>query len=111
MDKLARSGRRSFRRRSGGFGRSFATEDFEHDRAAGGAFAFDGFAAVLHQLLDGIDNLFFRLALNAVSFGHKKLLTKNTPAAPVLNVPLAYGAAVGSVNSENRGPSSEVIPP
>src|SRR5205814_8645377 len=87
----APSGRRSFRRRSGGFRRSFAAEDFEHDRAAGGAFAFDGFAAVLHQLLDGIDNLFFRLALYAVSFGHKKLLTKIRPQRSLLMCPYLTG--------------------
>jgi len=58
-------------RRGLSLGRGFAPKDFEHDRAASGAFALDCLATVLHQLLDGIDNLFLCFALNAISFGHK----------------------------------------
>jgi len=48
------------------------TQNFKHHCPAGRAFAFDGFAPVFHRFLDPIDDFLFRLALDAVSFGHKK---------------------------------------
>src|SRR5207237_7049977 len=51
---------------------ALATENFKHDGAAGGAFAFNGFAPVLHRFLDAIDDFLLGFAFDAVSFGHKK---------------------------------------
>jgi len=53
-------------RRRGGL-----AEDFEHDRAAGRAFAFDGFTAIFHRFLNAIRNFFLGLAFDAISFSHK----------------------------------------
>jgi hypothetical protein len=54
-----------------GYWRGLAAQNLEHHGAAGRAFAFDGFAPVLHCLLDRIDNLLLGLAFDAVSFRHK----------------------------------------
>jgi hypothetical protein len=52
-------------------GSSFA-QDFEHDGAAGGAFALDGLAAVFHGFFHAIGDGLFGLAFDAVSFRHKE---------------------------------------
>jgi hypothetical protein len=54
-------------RRSGGF-----AKNFEHHGAAGGAFALNGFAAIFHGFFNAIGDGLFGLALDAVSFRHKK---------------------------------------
>jgi hypothetical protein len=72
-----RRGRHRSSRGSGGF----TAQNLEHDCAAGWAFAFDGFPPVLHRFFDRIDYFLFRLAFDAVSFGHKKL------PAPMLHAP------------------------
>jgi hypothetical protein len=64
----------NLRRRSGWGGRSggFA-QDFEHNRAASRAFALNGFAAVFHGFFDAVGDWLFSLALDAISFRHKKI--------------------------------------
>ena len=46
-------------------------QNLEHDRAAGGTLAFNGFAPIFHSLFHAIGDFFFGFALNAISFGHK----------------------------------------
>ena len=48
-------------------------QNLEHHRAASRAFALDGFAAVLHGFFDAIGDGLFSLALDAISFRHKKV--------------------------------------
>jgi hypothetical protein len=57
------------RSRGGG---SRLAKNLEHYSAAGGAFAFNGLAAILHGFFDAIGDGLFGLALDAVSFRHKK---------------------------------------
>ena len=55
----------------------FTSQNLKHHGAAGGAFAFDGFAPVLHRLLDRIYDFFLRLAFDAVAFGHKSIAARH----------------------------------
>ena len=81
--KKIRSVRRHWRgrRRARRGGGSLSSQNLEHDRAAGRAFAFDGFPTVLHRFLNGLSDLFFRFALNAITFGHKKPGVRFDPCA------------------------------
>jgi hypothetical protein len=51
-------------------------QDFEHDRAASRALAFDGFTAIFHRFFNASRNFFLGLAFDAVSFSHKFFSSK-----------------------------------
>jgi hypothetical protein len=62
----------SWRGRGGGGSGSGLAEDLKHDGATGGTFALNGFAAIFHGFFNAIGDGLFGLALDAVSFRHKK---------------------------------------
>jgi hypothetical protein len=51
----------------------FSAENLEHHSAAGGAFAFNRFAAILHGFFHRIGDFPLGFTLNAISFGHRKM--------------------------------------
>jgi hypothetical protein len=73
-------------------------QNFEHHGAAGGAFALDGFAAVFHGFFNAIGDGLFGLALDAVSFRHKKFAANASCVERLVRLP----GKTGSVNSKRK---------
>jgi hypothetical protein len=78
---------------NGGF-----AQNFEHHGAAGGAFALDGFAAVFHGFFHAIGDGLFGLALDAISFRHKKFAANASCAERFARLP----GKTGNVNSNQK---------
>src|SRR5262249_39502636 len=105
--RRSRGGAVRGRRRTAGSG--LAAQNLEHDSAASRTFAFDSPAAILHHFLNGIHNLFFGFALNAISFGHNKILLPSALcASPVMEIP--YGCPIHSVNCEKGAEKPQKTP-
>src|SRR5215471_12577708 len=79
---------RWFGRLGGSWGgnRGFTPQNLVHYRSTGRTFAFDGFAPVLRRNFHCFRNLFLRLALNAVTFWHRKVLVAGASCARPIHV-------------------------
>src|SRR5438876_110083 len=75
--------------RGGCCGRRFAAQNLIHDRPARRTFAFDSLPSILGGHFHCIVDLFLRFALDAVSFGHRKIRWR------VLHAPAVTGNTLG----------------